>query len=100
MFGKASTKLNVLNCPKWFRNSIGDKIDQNELLPLTLLFIRKKKYDFQANIFELCLDCVERGVVPAPVVIQVIMMILNKLECFSIQLTRPWIGKGNTQQTK
>ena len=31
-------------------------------------------------------------------VIKAIMLIFN--ECFSIQMTRPWIGKGNTQQTK
>ena len=30
----------------------------------------------------------ERGVVPAPEMIKVIMIIINKLECFSIQLTR------------
>ena len=26
----------------------------------------KKNYDFQANILELCLDCLDRGVVPSP----------------------------------
>ena len=37
----------------------------------------KKNYDFQDNILEPCLDCVERGVVPAPEVIQVKMMIIS-----------------------
>ena len=42
------------------------KVDRSGQRVTTVFQKEEKNFDYQTNIFELCLDCVERGIVPTP----------------------------------